>query len=307
LDALTHILIGYSIGNLLAINSFELIACIATSAALDLDILISRSSIKSIKYHRDFSHSLLFTLILSISLAAFSALFNQAFLRVFFLALLSSLFHVFLDFSTTWGIPLLYPVKTYSSLKLDTAVNPILLMASFLMLIVIAISNSSLLSLIAILLLIFYLSMRAILKQIAARMLSAKGEIALLPTFSPFIWKALQSWRSEGGFTLKTGFMYILQSRYEEINTRTFPYSPEEIGKAVPLPPLENERAAILFSSSIEPVKIFCSKFKYSSAKAVLEDEIWRVTWVPSEIDLRIEVLISKNGEIAKVESNWHR
>ncbi|MEM2934566.1 MAG: metal-dependent hydrolase [Halobacteria archaeon] len=303
MDAITHILTGYSIGNLLAMNSFELTSCIIASAAMDLDIFISRVSFK---YHRDFSHSLLSAFILSISLAAFSLLFNQAFLKILSLALLSSLSHVLLDLSTTWGIPLLYPVKKQSSLELDIAVNPVLLLTSLLLLVVMAISNSTSLPILAILLLIFYLLMRAILKQIAARKLDG-GEIALLPTYSPFIWKVLQRWSSEHGYTQKTGLLYILQSRYEEINTRAFPYLPVEIGRIAIEPPLENERAAILYSSSMELVKSFTSKFKYKNARAKLENGMWRVIWTSSEIGLQIELLISREGELVKLSSNWQR
>ncbi len=303
MDAITHILTGYIIGNLLAASSFEFITCVIASFAMDLDIFIS----SSIKYHRDFSHSLLFALILSISLAAFSLIFNQVFFKVFFLTLLSSLTHVLLDLSTTWGVPLFYPAKLQSSLELDTAVNPILLIASLLLLGVIAISNSTLLSLSAILLLIFYLLLRATSKQVAAKMINGSGEVAMLPTFSPFLWKAIQRWSSEHSFIQKTGFVHILQSRYEEINTCTFPYSLMEIGKIAVAPPLETERAAILYSNSIEPVKSFNSKFKYTNAKAALENEIWRVIWTSFEVGWRIEVLISKNGEIVGVESYWHR
>lgn len=303
MDAITHILTGCAIGNLLASNSFELIACVFASAAMDLDIFISRASIK---YHRDFSHSIFSALILSISLAALSLLFHQAFLRIFSLALLSSLSHILLDLSTTWGIPLFYPVKKQNSLELDTAVNPVLLLASLVLLVVMAISNSNSLSLLMILLLIFYLLMRAILKQIAARKLDKNGEIALLPTFSPFIWKVIQRWSGEHDFTQKTGLIYLLQSRYEEINTRAFPYSPLETGKTVE-PPLESERAAILYSSSIEAVKSFTSKFKYTNAVAKLENGMWRVIWVSSEIGLQLELLLSREGKIVKASSNWQR
>ncbi|MEM2925377.1 MAG: metal-dependent hydrolase [Methanocellales archaeon] len=303
MDAITHILTGYAIGNLLAFNIYELMVCIIASAAMDLDIFIPRF----FKYHRDFTHSFLFAFILSISLAGFSLIYHQAFLRIFSLALLCSSSHVLLDFSTTWGVPLLYPVKKQCSLELDTAVNPFLLIASLVLLVVMVISNSTLLSLSIFLLLMFYLSMRAISRYIVARKLDKNGEFAFIPTYSPFTWKVLHGWSNGQRYIQKTGFVCIFQSRYIELNTRAFPYSPFEIGRVAIAPPLESERSAILYSSSIEPVKSFTSKFKYTNAIAKLENGMWRVTWVSMEIGLQIELLISREGELVKISSSWQR
>lgn len=302
-------------GNLLSSNSFELVTCAVASAAMDLDVLISRSSLK---YHRAFTHSILFAFILSTSLASLSLVFDQPFLKIFLLALLGSHLHLFLDLSTTWPIPLFFPASRQSTLELDTAVNPLLLLSSLLWLILIAISNQALffppvLSLIVISLLALYLLARYAIKRIAAsRTGDLEGEIALLPTFSPFAWKVLQRWRNESNqsFTQKNSLIHILWPSYVEINTRTFPYSPEEIGRLKASPPLETERAAILFSTSIEQIAAFISKFRYANARASLENEIWRVIWSAEETGLGIEVLLrAKTGEVngVKMRSAWER
>lgn len=280
---------------------------------MDFDVFISRSSLK---HHRGFSHSILFATILSFCMAVIAIVLNQDFLKTYFLAAIASHSHLLLDFSTTWLIPVFYPSKNKTSYELDTAVNPLLLISSIFWLIVIALSNRAmfsppLISIAVFSLITLYLLLRYSMKQIASRKVrNLKGEIALLPTFSPFKWRVLKRLSSDHSFTQKDGFIQPLPSRYVEQNTRTFPYSPAEIGRIKVTPPLNSEREAILFSASIEQIAVFISKFRYTDAVAKLEDEIWRVTWSAEEAGIKIEVLLRiKNGEVAGVKmiSSWQR
>lgn len=280
---------------------------------MDFDVFISRSSLK---HHRGFSHSILFATILSLCLAAIAPCLKQDFLKTFFLAALSSHSHLLLDFSTTWLIPVFFPLAGKSSFELDTAVNPLLICSSLFWLVLIALSNRALFSLpiisiIAILLLAFYLFFRYFMKQIAYRRVKGMdGKIALIPTFSPFKWRVLSRYSSDHSFKQKIGLIELISARYVETNTLELPYSPEDIGKIKSSPPLNSERDAILFSASIEQILVFISKFRYTNAVAKLEDGIWKVFWSAEEAGIGIEAhLRAESGEVVKVKmiSAWRR
>ena len=116
MDTITHILLGY------AISQSELIpgaksaqACIIlASIAPDIDLIFrARGVEKYFIHHRKESHSFSGLFLLSLAIFGFGKYLNPGLgtARLYFLVWLGLLGHILLDFFTSYGVPIFFPLK----------------------------------------------------------------------------------------------------------------------------------------------------------------------------------------------------
>ncbi len=118
MDLVSHGLLGAMIAGLGLGKKYKMLGYAATvvgSIAHDLDVVTFLRGPKAFyKYHREITHSLLGTAVLSVLISAGVYLFTpiKDWLAVFSMVTIGLASHLMMDSLTPWGLPLLYPFST---------------------------------------------------------------------------------------------------------------------------------------------------------------------------------------------------
>jgi membrane-bound metal-dependent hydrolase YbcI (DUF457 family) len=136
MDFFTHLMIGFLISSLASGSPYNDYVIFGTllSVLPDFDVLLYpfwRSH--PVTRHHGITHML--GLVVSASALIYTVLYfawGVSDLGLFLLMCFNGSFHIFCDYITTWGVSPLYPLSTkYTKLNIDTAVNPYLILFTF--------------------------------------------------------------------------------------------------------------------------------------------------------------------------------
>lgn len=132
LDSVTQAVLGATVAGAIAgkrCNGKILLAGAALGTLPDLDVLINYGNdINNVIKHRGFSHSLfvlsVFSLVLAAAIHRLKPIANFSFIRLFALISAALITHPLLDYFTTYGTQLLWPMQGYFSASSIFIIDP---------------------------------------------------------------------------------------------------------------------------------------------------------------------------------------
>lgn len=113
MDGITHLLVGFVIGNFVSLNNWTMILFTVIASLLpDIDIVLAIFEDKHyIRYHRNITHGPIGVILLAVILSLIFSFFISDFLTLFLIAIFAIVVHVAMDLANAYGTRILSPFK----------------------------------------------------------------------------------------------------------------------------------------------------------------------------------------------------
>jgi membrane-bound metal-dependent hydrolase YbcI (DUF457 family) len=292
MDALSHALLGFILGQALQLDRNLQLILIVSSISLDIDAVSIRSREAAFRSHRGPVHSILAALlasaVISLGYAIFMRLPTTALLSVTPICLTGALSHLILDLLTTGNMPALWPLsKRNLAFNLTHYIDPTILGA----LIVAALltiytrtdmSASWIVAAAAIAFLTISFGVRGYMKNMATKIVRGLGaggasEIVSLPTLRPDRWWTVRKTPFESGCRYEIYRVDPFRNRILDKDTVESPYThysdPAE-------PPIDSPQKAVARSKKDKRISATVDKFVLPAVSIThSKEDQWQVFW----------------------------
>jgi len=293
MDALSHVLISFILGQALQLDGNLQLLLIVSSISLDVDAISIRSPEAAFRFHRGPVHSILAALVASALISAGYAVFmhlpTTALLSVVLICHIGVFSHLILDLPATGNMAALWPLsKRNLAFNLTYYIDPTTLgaLATAALLMIYArtdISTSRIVAGAAIAFLILSFGARCYMKNAATKIIRAldanvSSEILSLPTHRPDRWWAFRRTRFENGYRYDAYQVYSIRNKILNKGTIESPY----ISYSGPVePPIDSPQKAAACSKKDKRVSNSIEKFTLPAVDVTFSDdrETWQVFW----------------------------
>jgi len=293
MDALSHLLLGFIIGQALRLDPSLQLVLMVSSVSLDIDALSIRSPEAAFRTHRGPLHSILAAIVASLLISTgyiiFMGLPTTTFLPVITISLAGLLSHVFLDAFTTGSLIALWPFSRRNfTLNLAHFLDPTfpgaLLSAS--LIIVYMKTNATAIQLAAgsaLAFLTLSFGARYYLKSAAIRIVKviddgARSEVVALPTIRPDRWWTVRKTPFDSGYCYE---IYRVDSVRNKVLSKDIVESPHSgYNGAVELP-IDSPRKAIACSRNDKRISATVGRFALPAVNTApsSDNDTWHVFW----------------------------
>jgi len=293
MDAFSHALLGFIIGQALQLDTSLQLVLIVSSISLDIDALSIQSREAAFRSHRGPLHSILAAIVASLLIATGYTIFMHLPIQTVFTVVpicltgLSS--HLLLDLFTTGSMTALWPFSRRNfALNLTHFFDPTflgaLILAAFL--IIYTKTDVNLIQIIATVAVAFSalgLGVRYYEKNQAANIVKgldngAASEIVSLPTIRPDKWWTVKKIPFENGYRYQ---IYRIDSAHNKILGKDSVESPYIDYSGPAQPPIDSPQKAVAYSKRDKRINASINKFLLTAANAIHsnDDDTWQIFW----------------------------
>jgi len=315
MDALSHVLLGFILGQASQLDGNLQLLLIVSSIGLDIDAISVRSPEAAFRSHRGPVHSVLAAVlaaaIISVGYAIFMRHSTTAFVSVFLICITGVLSHLILDLPATGNMAVLWPFsKRNFAFNLAHYIDPTTLGALILAAVVIIyartdVSTIRLVAALACGFLTLSFGARCYMKYTAVKMikaLDATGSSAIrsLPTYRPDRWCTVRRTQFENGYRYN---LYQVDSIRSKILSKGSVESPYISYSGSVEPPIDSPQKAVTCSKRNKRTSSFIEKFALPAVDVSLSDDqaTWKVFWYDAFTCLNKE---ARHGILVSVRIN---
>lgn len=292
MDALSHALLGFLVGQALQLDPNLQLLLIISSVSLDIDALSIQSPEAAFRTHRGPIHSILAAIVASLLIATGYTIFmnfpitNLA--SILLICLAGTLSHVFLDVFTTGSITALWPFSRRNlALNLTHFIDPILLaVLSIAALIIYTRTDANAIQLVTVSALAFlalnfgarYHEKNAATKIVKGLEDDETSETMSLPTIRADRWWTVKKSPLESGHRYE---IFRIDSFRHKILDKETVESPYTYYNEPAEPPIDSPQKAAACSKKNNRIRATVAKFVLPAVSITYskEDDTWQVFW----------------------------
>jgi membrane-bound metal-dependent hydrolase YbcI (DUF457 family) len=293
MDALSHALLGFILGQALQLDGNLQLLLIVSSISLDIDAISIRSPEAAFRSHRGPVHSILAALLASALISAGYAIFMRlpttALFSVILICLTGVFSHLIIDLPATGNMAALWPFsKRNFAFNLTYFLDPTLLAALLVaaLILIYTKTDASAIQLVAGSALAFlalnfgarYYEKNAATKIVKGLDDGATSEIVSLPTIRPDRWWTIRKTPFESGRRYEIYRVDPFRNRILDKDSVESPYIDY---KGPAEPPIDSPQKAVACSKKDKRISASVDKFVLPavSVTSSKEDDTWQVFW----------------------------